>query len=260
MHEIGQHIDRGSPLHSTDARIKLLTVLALSVVILKTSPGGLLVTALFLLTITLYSKVGPLELFLSTRPVWPFFVILFLVYVFTTPGVYLAAIPPIPIAISREGLYLGTSQISRFFLLLLAASLLTMTTSLIEITMALEHLLRPLQIIGISSHNTALMVNMALRFIPLLQREMLQIRQAAAARGAAMRHVGVQEKIRLLVYLCTPLVLNIIRRSDELVQAMEARGYQPGPRTYLSELVLSKSDFYSLGLVLLLIFLLLCLA
>ncbi len=260
MHEIGQYIDRDSPLHSTDPRVKLISVLALSVVILKTGPGGLLVTALFLLTITLCSKIRPLELFLSTRPVWPFFAILFLVYIFTTPGTQLAAIPPIPIAISREGLYLGTFQLSRFFLLLLAASLLTMTTSHIEITMALEHLLRPLKIVRISSHNAALMVSMALRFIPLLQREMLQIHQAAAARGVAMKYVGVQEKIRLLVYLSTPLVMNIIRRSDELVQAMEARGYQPGPRTYLNELVLNKSDFYSSGLVLLLILLLLFLA
>jgi biotin transport system permease protein/energy-coupling factor transport system permease protein len=248
MSNPAQYMHRYSALHRTDPRVKLITVVAMSVVILDTGPWGLLLTALALLAVTLSSKITPWELFLTSRPIWSFLAFLFLIYIATTSGTPLVLIPGLD-HISREGLYLGTLQLCRFILLFLTASLLTMSTSLTEITMAVEHLLRPLKIFRISSDNVALMLSMALRFVPLLQREMLQVREAAASRGADWAHSRLIDKIRWIVYLGTPLTLGVMRRADELAEAMEARGYQPGPRTYLNELTLKSSDYYILGLV-----------
>ncbi|HCF49909.1 MAG TPA: energy-coupling factor transporter transmembrane protein EcfT [Syntrophomonas sp.] len=249
MHDLGQYLHHESALHRSDPRVKLIAVLALSPVILHIEVPGLIMVGALILGAALMGKIGPFELFRTTRPVWPFFMMLFLVYILFTPGTPLAPLASYSIKISYEGLHLGASQLFRFVLLILAASLLTMTTSLTEITMGLEHLLRPLRIVRISSHNIALMVSMALRFIPLLQHELQQIQTASAARGADFRCGSPLDKIRLTVYLATPLTLNIIRRSDELAEAMEARGYRPGPRTYLCELAFSRSDYYALGFI-----------
>ena len=92
--------------------------------------------------------------------------------------------------------------------------------------MGMERLLRPLKMLGISSHNVALMINMALRFIPTLQQEIITVREAALARGAAFEAAGLRSKIRALLILSTPLALSILKRSDDLTDAMEARGYQ----------------------------------
>lgn len=248
MHDLGQYIDRDSPLHNSDPRVKLAAVLALSLLILRIDFSGIILVVLFLLAACLGASITPIELLRTTRPVWPFFVVLFLIYMLTTPGTSLLP-SSWPVTISHEGLMMGTEQILRFFLLTLSASLLTMTTSLTHLTMGLEYLLRPLTLIKISSHDVALMVSMALRFIPLLQQELQQIREASAARGADFRCGGLRAKMRLMIYLAIPLTLGVMQRSDELVEAMEARGYQPGCRTYLNELCFKRSDYFSLALV-----------
>jgi len=248
MHNPAQYLARESVLHRTDPRVKLIAVLALSLALLNTASIGLLFTALFLLAVALSSKISPLELLLTTRPVWAFFAILFLVYLLTTAGNPLFSAPGLEY-ISREGLYLGIVQLSRFFLLFIAASLLTMTTPLAEITLALEYLLRPLRLIKISSHNVALMVSMALRFIPLLLQELKVVQEASAARGADFKGSSLRDKMRFMVYLSTPLLLNIMRRCDQLTEAMDARGYQYGTRTYLYDLTFSRTDYYALGLI-----------
>ena len=192
MYNQARYSARESVLHRTDPRVKLIAVLALSLALLNTAPLGLFIIVIFLLVVSLSSKIGP-ELLRTTRPVWVFFAILFLIYIFTTAGTPLFSAPGLKY-ISREGLYLGIVQMSRFFLLFIAASLFTMTTSQADITMALENLLRPLRVIRISSHNVALMVSMALRFIPLLLQELNVIQEASAARGADLK--GKTSRIR----------------------------------------------------------------
>jgi biotin transport system permease protein/energy-coupling factor transport system permease protein len=120
---------------------------------------------------------------------------------------------------------------------------MTMTTAPNEITAGLEYLLRPLKFTGISSHNTAMMVSLALRFIPTLIDEMNSISAAQLARGANFNPRRPGGKIRTVSYLALPLTINIFRRCDELVDAMEARGYQQGHRTYLRELELTRMDY-----------------
>ncbi|CFX85338.1 ABC/ECF transporter, transmembrane component [Syntrophomonas zehnderi OL-4] len=243
MYNLGQYIPRQSPVHNRDPRVKLIGVVVLGIIILQMNITGLLaVTALFLV-ISLIARIPVSSLLNSLRPVLPFFFFLFLVYVFFTPGHPLPWFSFGPVKISYEGLQLGIIQISKFLLLVVAASLLTMTTTPSEITMGLERLLRPLRFIGISSYNVALLVSLALRFIPMLLDEMNSIKEAQLARGANVNQRRISGKIKSITNLAVPLSINILRRCDDLVDAMESRGYHPGPRTYLYELALTRTDY-----------------
>jgi biotin transport system permease protein/energy-coupling factor transport system permease protein len=128
-------------------------------------------------------------------------------------------------------------------LLIIAASILTITTPQSELTIGLERLLRPIKFAGISSHDIAMMVSLALRFIPTLLQEMNTITDAQLARGANFNPHSIGGRIKSIIHLGVPLSLNVFRRCDELVDAMESRGYHQGPRTYLRELVLTRTDF-----------------
>ncbi|MEQ8176308.1 MAG: energy-coupling factor transporter transmembrane component T [Syntrophomonadaceae bacterium] len=249
MHELGQYVHGDSPVHRTDPRLKLLAVLALSILTLRLGTTGLIAVTVFLLGISLLAGIAWGMLLGTTRPVWPLFTVLFLIYALFAPGTPILPFASGSIGISYEGLYTGAVQVSRFILLILDASLLTMTTAPSELTMGLEWLLRPLSKVGISSHNIALMVNLALRFFPTLHEEMRNINEAQLARGADFKPGSLRGKIRSMMFIATPLTLTILRRSDELVEAMEARGYQPGPRTYLSELTFTKTDMGALILI-----------
>jgi biotin transport system permease protein/energy-coupling factor transport system permease protein len=194
------------------------------------------------------SQLGriPLKTLLgSLRAVLPLFFFLLMMYVFFTPGKPLLTIGVVQI--SYQGLQLGLSQIWRFVLLIIIAAILTMTTLPSDITIGLERLLRPIRIFRISSHDIAMMVSLALRFIPTLLQEMNSIREAQLARGVNSRLQTIRGRIRAIIFLIEPLSVSIFRRSDELVDAMEARGYQQGHRTYIQELVLSWADYCLIG-------------
>ncbi len=249
MTDFGQYLERESPLHSCDPRVKLLAVLIFSIVILRLGVIGLMATAGIVLALSFIGKIGLITLLKATRPVWPFFLVLFFIYALFSP---LNSIPLFswgPFKLGYEGLYIGVLQIGRFLLLILTASFLTITTPLSEITIAVEHLLRPLKRIGISSHNVALMVSLGLRFIPTLQLEMNNIREAQLARSANFQPGSLSGKIRSMICIAAPLTIGILKRSDELVEAMEARGYHPGERTYLRELAFSGRDYFYLLLI-----------
>jgi biotin transport system permease protein/energy-coupling factor transport system permease protein len=245
MYDLGQYIPRKSLVHKLDPRVKILAVVAFSIIILHVESS---VWLLIGITATL-SGLGllarlPLKDVLHTlKSAIPFFACLFLLYLLFTPGQPLPLFPIGPLLISYEGLMLGIVQIWKFLLLLVAASLLTMTTTQAELTGGLERLLRPIKIFGISSHDVAMLIGLALRFLPTLQNEMRNVRDAQLARGADFNPRRLSEKIKAAGFLTLPLLINIVRHSDELVDAMEARGYQPGYRSYLYNPVLTLMDY-----------------
>jgi len=243
MYKLGQYVYVDSPVHRLDPRVKLIAVIALSLIIFQVNAVGLLVVSVMALAISLLARLATGSVLKTLQPVLPFFFFLFLVYIFLTPGRPLPPFPIGPVQISYEGLNFGIIQVWKFLLLVVAASILTMTTMQSEITMGLERLLRPIRIIGISSHDIAMLVSLALRFMPTLLDEMNSVSQAQLARGANFNPRRLRGKIRAIIYLAVPLAVNVFRRCDELVEAMEARGYQQGSRTYLRELVLSRSEY-----------------
>lgn len=247
MYKLGHYFPRESAVHRRDPRVKIIAVIALSIIIMHVNAIGLLVATGMTIAVSQLALIPLKSLLKTLRPVLPFFFCLFLMYIFFTPGRPLPLFPIGLVQISYEGLHLGLLQVWKFVFLVVAASILTMTTPQSEITMGLERLLRPLVILGISSHNIAMMVSLALRFMPTLLDEMNSISEAQLARGANFNPRRINEKIKAISYLAWPLSINIFRRCNELVDAMEARGYQQGHRTYLRELVLNHADYYLIG-------------
>ncbi|HEX3012488.1 MAG TPA: energy-coupling factor transporter transmembrane protein EcfT [Syntrophomonadaceae bacterium] len=241
MYNLGTYVHRGSPVHRLDPRVKILAAVAFSIIILHVDAVGLLAAAGLILVITGLGRIPIKTLLSALKPGLPFFFLLFLMNIFFTPGKLLLDLGFIQI--SHQGLQLGLLQIWRFILLIIIAAILTMTTLPAEITMGLERLLRPIGIFRISSHDIAMMICLALRFIPVLLQEMNSIKEAQSARGANFS----RGSMRSAMCLIEPLTVNIFKRCDDLVDAMEARGYQQGNRTYLRELVLSWTDYCLIG-------------
>src|SRR5690606_36670215 len=134
----------------------------------------------------------------------------------------------------------------RFFLLILITSLLTLTTTPIEITDAIEDMLHPLKKIKFPVHELALMMSISLRFIPTLLQETDKISKAQASRGVDFRTGPIKERIKAIIPLLIPLFVSAFKRAEELAMAMEARGYRGGEgRTKLRELSFHRNDYVS---------------
>lgn len=243
MYKPGVYVAGESPIHKRDPRVKIIGVIALSIIILQVQYIGLFMASGLALVIAQLARLPLKSLIRTLHPVWPFFLCLFLMYLFFTPGLPLPGFPIGPVQITYEGLNLGITQVWKFLLLIVAASILTMTTPQSELTIGLERLLRPVKTAGISSHDVAMMMSLALRFIPTLLEEMNNITEAQLARGADFNPRRLSGRIKSMIHMGLPLALSVFRRCDQLIDAMEARGYHQGARTYLRELVLTRVDF-----------------
>ena len=245
MYDLGQYISGGSMIHKLEPRVKIIAVIALSMFILHISKPGIMLlgVSVILLSIIGLARLPMTQVLFSLKPAMPFFLVLFLLYLFFTPGRPLPLFPLGPVLISYEGLTIGIVQIWKFLLLITAASVLTITTNHAALTGGLERLLRPINILRISSHDIAMLLGLALRFVPTLQQEMRNVRDAQLARGAKLELHRPAGQIKAVSVLAMPLLLSILRRSDELVDAMEARGYQPGSRSYLYETELTRGEY-----------------
>src|SRR5690625_3952765 len=143
------------------------------------------------------------------------------------------------------GLIQGFAISMRFFLLIIVTSLLTLTTTPMEITDALEMMLQPLKKVKFPIHELALMMSISLRFIPTLMQETDKISKAQASRGVDFRTGPFKERIKAIVPLLIPLFVSAFKRAEELAMAMEARGYNGGEgRTKLRELKIEKHDLF----------------
>jgi energy-coupling factor transport system permease protein len=131
--------------------------------------------------------------------------------------------------------------------LVTAGALLTMTTPPSALVPALEKLLKPLKILRVPTQDLAVMVSMALRFIPTFSEEYQRMKTARLARGGDPKGKGLIRKLKTSISIVVPLILSAFRRADDLAAAMEARGYARGPRTTLKELRMTGADFAALA-------------
>lgn len=252
---LGHYLPGNSLLHKLDPRVKLLSLLILIVALflVKTFLGFLLFAA-FMLIIFASSRL-PWRYFLrGLRPI--LYIVLFtliLHFLFTEGGqVYWRWGP---ITIEEAGVYLGAFMTLRLVLLVITTLLVTLTTSPIAFADGIEFLLRPFRRLGIPGHEIAMMMTIALRFIPTLIEESDKIRKAQMARGADFETGNILRRARNLVPLLVPLFVSAFRRADELAVAMEARCYRGGEnRTKLRELHTRPLDYFGIitviGLVL----------
>lgn len=165
-----------------------------------------------------------------------------------SPGMALLVVGPVKLI--GTGVLAGIFFSLRLVLLVIGSSLLTLTTTPMQLTDAIEALLRPLRRVGVPAHEIALMMTVALRFIPTLVDETDKIMRAQMARGADFESGNLVRRTRAYVPLLVPLFVSIFRTADELAIAMESRCYRGGEgRTRLHELVATRNDWVAAAVV-----------
>ena len=176
-------------------------------------------------------------------------VITAVINLFTTPGNVILKVGPLNI--TDDGIYRTAFTMLRLILIIISTSILTYTTSPMELTYGLEKLFSPLKRFGFPAGELAMMISISLRFIPTLFDEANKIKMAQMARGADFESGNIINRAVSMVPLLVPLFLNSFNRSDELATAMEARLYRIGEeRTKLNEIFMDKTDYLTLFLFL----------
>lgn len=243
---IGQYIPGESLLHRLDPRTKILITgfLVIGLFFIDSFLGyGL--AALYIAVAVLRSDIPARYLFRGLRPVIVIILLTFVLNTFMTEGEVLWQWKFL--TLTREGLSRGGMLAIRLILLIIGTSILTLTTSPIALTDGLESLLRPGKKIGIPAHELAMMMTIALRFIPTLLEETEKIMKAQMARGADFESGNLLQRAKSLLPLLVPLFVSAFRRADELAIAMEARCYRGGEgRTKLNQLAFQLVDYLTL--------------
>ena len=254
---IGQYYPSGSSIHKLDPRTKILATFAyiIGLFFIKRFIGYIFVAACFYATVRA-SKV-PLKFMLKgLKSIM--FILMFTVVLnifFTTTGNVLWSWGFLKI--TNQGLMIAAKMGVRLVLLIVGSSLLTLTTSPIELTDGIENLLLPFRKIGVPAHEIAMMMSIALRFIPILLEETDKIMKAQMARGADFESGNIIERAKAMIPIMVPLFISAFRRAEELAMAMEARCYRGGVgRTRLNSLVYRKRDYIAFGSML--IFFVIC--
>ena len=246
---IAQYYPRPSPIHRLDPRCKIVAVTAIVVgLFLRASFAGLAVYGAAAVVGLLVSGVPLGWVARGLRPVLWLLALTFVVQLLFAPGHAFATFGPLHL--STRGLAVAGYLSLRLVVLIVASLLLTLTTPPIALTDGLAWLGRPLRRLRVPTEELALMVTIALRFIPTLLQEIDTIMKAQRARGASFDRGGPLRRARALVPVLVPLFILSFRRADELALAMEARCYQPGaPRTRLHPLQAHRRDALLLVLV-----------
>ena len=244
---LGQYFPGNSWLHKLDPRTKLIaTLLYISSVFTAESLLSYGLVGGFACICCLLSQVPIKTLVKSVRPLWLILVLTLAIHLFSTPGMVLFQLGPL--SISQEGIRMGIFMSLRLVLLILFSSLLTLTTSPIALTDGIERLLRPFKALGVPAHELAMMMTIALRFIPTLLEETERIMKAQMARGAEFSSGNLVKRAQNLVPLLVPLFISAFRRADELATAMEARCYRGGEgRTRMKELLFTSRDWVGIA-------------
>lgn len=248
---IGQYYPTDSIIHKLDPRTKMIAILVFIVTIFMADTfiqygAILLITAL----IIWLSKVPFKYMLKGLKPVLFILIFAFIMNAFFTPGEELFRLGFIKV--TKEGLILAVKMMLRLALLIVGTSLLTLTSSPIRLTDALESLFSPLKKIGFPAHELAMMMTIALRFIPTLLEETDKIMKAQKARGADFESGNILKRAKSLIPLLVPLFIAAFKRADELAFAMEARGYRGGDgRTKLHPLKYEKRDLLAFILMVL---------
>lgn len=239
---LGQYYPADSVIHKLDPRTKLFATL-LFIISVFSFDGivGFIVMTAFLFGVIALSKV-PLSFMLrGLKAIMILLVIAGLFNLFLTPGQVLWSIWKIHI--TREGLRNAVLMTIRMIYLIMGSSVMTLTTTPNQLTDGLEKALKPLQKINVPVHEIAMMMSIALRFIPILIEETDKIMKAQMARGADFETGGLVKKAKNMVPLLVPLFVSAFRRANDLALAMEARCYVGGDgRTKMMPLVYHKVD------------------
>lgn len=240
---IGQYIPGNSFVHKLDPRVKILISLFYIIdLFLVNNFKGYIFIVVFTVSSIVISKVSFKYIFKGLKPIFVLIIITALLNIFMTDGKTLVFKWQF-LTVYKEGLVLAAFMVIRLIFLIVGTSLLTLTTSPIELTDGIEKLMNPLKKIGVPAHELAMMMTIALRFIPTLIDETDKIMKAQMARGADFESGNIIQRAKNLIPLLVPLFISSFRRADELAMAMEARCYRGGEgRTRMKILKLTGRD------------------
>ena len=277
---LGQYFPGNSFIHKLDPRTKLLaTLIYIIAIFFAVTPLAYGILTAFAAVVILISRVPWMLVFKSLKPIWIIVILTMLIHMFTAPGEHIVFTWKF-LSVTAEGIDMGVKMAVRLILLLLFSSVLTFTTSPIVLTDGIENLLRPFKKLGVPAHELAMMMTIALRFIPTLLDETDRIMKAQTSRGAdfasgnifqRMKNMlpllvnaqkargadfetgSIIQRAKALVPILVPLFISAFRRADELAVAMEARCYRGGEgRTRMHELAYAGRDYLAFALIIIL--------
>ena len=247
---IGQYYQTDSVIHRLDPRVKLIaTIIFIISLFCVDNVWGYLIAALFLAGSIKLSNVPFKFMIRGMRAMMFLLVLTVAVNLFLTPGEPLVQIWKLKI--TKEGLALAVTMAVRLSFLIIGSSVMTLTTTPNNLTDGMESLMKPLEKLKVPVHEIAMMMSIALRFIPILLEETDKIMKAQIARGADFESGNVLKKAKAMVPLLVPLFISAFRRANDLAMAMEARCYRGGEhRTKMKPLVYKKQDYIAYAVLL----------
>lgn len=241
---IGQYYPTDSPIHKCDPRLKIIAtgIFIMSIFLVSSFAGYFYITC-FLAMVNLLSKVPFSFMLKGIKSIMFIIVFTVVINVFMTRGETILFQSGF-ITITLEGVITAFKMSYRLIILIVGSSILTLTTTPIQLTDGIEYLLNPFKKIGVPAHEIAMMMTIALRFIPTLLDETDKIMKAQQARGADFETGNLIQRAKSLIPILVPLFISAFRRADELAMAMEARCYHGGEgRTRMNKMAFTSVDY-----------------
>ncbi len=244
---LGQYMPLDSMVHKMDPRAKILVMLLLMIAIfIPAGAIGYVVIGLFILFSLYLSKLTISYALRSMKPmIWMMVFLLIINILVMKTGTPLLDLGWF--TVYSDAVYQTLYIVVRLLLMVIITTILTATTKPLDLTLGIEKLLKPFEKIGLPAHIIAMMISIALRFIPTLIEETQRIMNAQASRGVDLENGTIKEKIMAILSLIVPLFVSAFDRADQLANAMEARGYDPNrKRTRYKVLKMHTIDYVSL--------------
>ena len=252
---IGQYFEGDSFIHKMDPRVKImLSLLYIVILFVASSPMAYLLFTAFTVFVVLLSRVPVRYVLKGLKPMLYILVFTALLNLFMTPGErVLWELFPGGLKITYEGLKTAGMMFIRLVYLVVVTSILTLTTSPLMLTDGIEKLLRPFEIIKVPAHEIAMMMTIAIRFIPTLADETDKIMKAQMARGADFESGNILKRAKAMIPLLVPLFISAFRRADDLAVAMDSRCYHGGKkRTRMKQMKITGRDYVAVCFMLVL--------
>lgn len=230
---LGRYVPHNSFIHRLDPRTKIIVMFFLMVAVFlpyvntAMNFAALGIIALVIIVLLIISKIGILSIFKQLRALWIMFIFILLINIFFIKTGDFFYVFGTDWKIHYGAIWQTLYIFCRLFLMIALTTVLTSTTRPLDLTFALEWFMTPLKIIKFPAHIIAMTISLALRFIPTLLEETERIMKAQASRGVDFISGRFKEKVKAIIALIIPLFISAILRSDELANAMEARGYDP---------------------------------
>ena len=240
---LGRYLPLTSIIHNMDPRAKIGAMLFMMVAIFI--PAGYTGYIIIGIAVVLTALLAKLKLSFLWRAMKP---MLFMLSFLLIINLLVVRSGDVLITIGSWNIYTDALTqtlyiVIRLALMIMITTILTATTKPLELTLGIEDLLKPFKVIGVPAHDIAMMISIALRFIPTLIEETQRIMKAQASRGVDMENGKLMEKVKAILSLIVPLFVSAFQRAEELAYAMEARGYIPSrPRTRYKQLKMHGKD------------------